>query len=207
MAQSAFAPHEERLAAILRHAVEKLPYYRERVTGAELSAFPVLRKEDIHAHFEEMMEPSLLDDYKSPKRAKGYSWVEVKTGGSTGTPTTVIHDKDFRDWGRAGRLYSQHLCGFPIGTPFYMLWGSMRDINDAKDSAQKRVLNNLLQVRPMNAFLMDESRMASYIAQINSSSIKHLMAYVDAAYQLAGFAEKRGKRCARWNPSWPARER
>ncbi len=186
------ALHEERLDGILRHAVEKIPYYRKRAATPELSAFPVLRKDDIHAHFEEMMEPSLLSDYKSHKRAKGYSWVEVKTGGSTGTPTTVIHDKDYRDWGRSARLYSQYLCGFPIGTPFFMLWGSMRDISDARDSQTKRILNALLQVHPMNAFLMDEARMEGYIGQINTSSIQHLMAYVDAAYQLAGFAEQKG---------------
>ena len=64
--------HEERLAGILRYASEKIPFYRERAPRPELSAFPVLRKEDIHAHLQEMMEPSLLSDYKSPNRAKGY---------------------------------------------------------------------------------------------------------------------------------------
>ena len=184
--------HRGRLDGLLRHAVEKVPYYRSRVTKAELSAFPVLRKEDVHAHFEELMEPSLLAETKAPERRKGYGWVEVKTGGSTGKPTVVIHDKDFRDWGRAGRLYSQHLCGFPIGTPFFMLWGSMRDINEAKDSTTKRILNTLLQVHPLNAFLMDETRMTAYAREINDSSVGHLMAYVDAAYQLARFVEKSG---------------
>ena len=182
----------ERLDSLLRHAVKDVPYYRGRVSTPELSEFPILRKEDIHAHFEQIMEPSLLAEYKAPQRAKGYGWVEVKTGGSTGTPTVVIHDRDFRDWGRAGRLFSQHLCGFAIGAPFFMLWGSMRDINDARDSVQKRVLNSLLQVHPLNAFLMDDARMAFYAKEINDSSIDHLMAYVDAACQLARFIEKRG---------------
>ena len=185
--------HAARLAALLDHAVKDVPFYRERATRPELSAFPILRKEDVHAHFEALMESSLLAEYRARKNPRGYSWVEVKTGGSTGTPTTVIHDKDFRDWGRAGRLYSQWMCGFPIGTPFFMLWGSMRDINDAKDSAQKRVLNSLLQVHPLNAFLMDDARMAGYLREIGASSIDHLMAYVDAAYQLARFQEKSGK--------------
>ncbi len=182
-----------RLDALLLHASKVVPFYRERATRPELAAFPILRKEDIHAHFDTLMEPSLLAEFRASKKPRGYSWVEVKTGGSTGTPTTVIHDKDFRDWGRAGRLYSQWLCGFPIGTPFFQLWGSMRDINDAKDSTQKRVLNSLLQVHPMNAFLMDEARMAAYLSEIGESRIDHLMAYVDAADQLARFQEKSGK--------------
>lgn len=184
--------HRERLGSLLNHAVNEVPFYRRRVATAELASFPVLRKQDVHAHFEELMEPSLLAETKSPGRPRGYGWVEVKTGGSTGTPTTVIHDKNFRDWGRAGRLYSQHLCGFPIGTPFFMLWGSMRDINETRDAATKRVLNMLLQVHPLNAFLMDETRMTAYAGEINASSLGHLMAYVDAAYQLARFIEKSG---------------
>ena len=184
--------HRERLAGVLRHAVKNVPFYRNRAGTVELSSFPVLRKDDVHAHFEELMEPSLIAEYRAEKKPRGYSWLEVKTGGSTGTPTVVIHDRDFRDWGRAGRLYSQHLCGFPLGTPFFMLWGSMRDISEAKDSATKRILNTLLQVHPLNAFLMDDGRMAAYAREINGSSIEHLMAYVDAAYQLARFIEKSG---------------
>ena len=184
--------HDQRLAALLHHAVKDVPFYRDRAAAAELSAFPILRKEDVHAHFDALMEPSLLAEYRAGK-PRGYSWVEVKTGGSTGTPTTVIHDRDFRDWGRAGRLYSQHLCGFPIGTPFFMLWGSMRDIGEARDSAAKRVLHSLLQVHPLNAFLMEAARMEDYLRQMETSRIDHLMAYVDAAYQLARFLEKSGK--------------
>lgn len=184
--------HDRRLAALLGQAMQEVPFYRRRVTSPQLAAFPILRKEEVHAHFEELMEPSLRAEYRGQRRKDRYSWVEVKTGGSTGTPTVVIHDKDFRDWGRAGRLYSQHLCGFPLGTPFFMLWGSMRDINASKDSATKRVLNTLLDVHPLNAFLMDEARMRDYARQINESSINHLMAYVDAADQLARFVEKRG---------------
>src|SRR5262245_43990376 len=182
--------HETRMKGLLRHAREAVPFYRDRATADDLAAFPILRKEDVHAHFRELMEPALLAEYNAPQRPRGYSWVEVKTGGSTGTPTTVIHDVDFRDAGRAGRLYSQYLCGFPLGTPFFMLWGSMRDINEAKDSRQKRILNALLRVHPLNAFLMDEGRMKQYVRAINDSPIDHLMAYVDAAYQLARFAEK-----------------
>ena len=189
--------HQARLARLLQHAVKEVPFYRERVGVPELASFPVLRKEAVHAHFEELMEPSLREEYRAPKRRRGYSWVEVKTGGSTGTPTVVIHDRNFRDWGRAGRLYSQYLCGFPLGTPFFMLWGSMRDINEARDSAQKRVLNALLGMRPMNAFLMDEGHMAKYARRINKSKVEHLMAYVDAAEQLARFIEKSGTRMRR----------
>jgi phenylacetate-CoA ligase len=185
------ATHSERLDGLLRHAIEHVPYYRERVTAPELRAFPVLRKDDLHAHFHGFMEPSLRAEHARGK-PRGYSWVEVRTGGSTGTPTVVLHDADFRDWGRASRLYSQALCGFPVGTPHFKLWGSMRDIDQSRDSLPRRAMNALLRVHPLNAFLMDETRMTDYVRQMQASRIRHLMAYVDAAYELARFIERKG---------------
>jgi phenylacetate-CoA ligase len=187
------AMHEERLTQLLQHAITHSPYYRERVQKPELATFPILRKDEIRAHFEQFMEPSLRAEFQRGK-ARGYSWVEVKSGGTTGTPTTVLHDRDFRDWGRAGRLYSQYLCGFPLGTPHFKLWGSMREINQANDSFPRRAMNRLLRVQPLNAFLMSEERMAAYVRQIDAATNRHLMAYVDAADQLARFIEKKGLR-------------
>ena len=187
------AMHKQRLGALLQHARAHIPYYRERAAGAGLADFPVLRKVELHAHFEEFMEASLREEHRRGP-ARGYSWVEVKTGGSTGTPTVVIHDRDFRDWGRAARLYSQWLCGFPLGAAHFKLWGSMRDIHAARESLPRRAMNALLGVHPLNAFLMDEARMADYARQIDAGDIRHLMAYVDAADQLARFLERSGRK-------------
>ena len=185
---------QSRLRALLRHAADQVPYYRKRVgPGARtLSDFPILSKLDLVRHFQEMMSPGLAQEYARGRPAPGYSWTEVKTGGTSGVPTTLIHDRDFRDRGRASRLFSQYLCGFPLGTPFFMLWGSMEDINSLRQSFPKRVLNGLMNQQVLNAFRMDENRMRSYLDQINRSRIGHLMAYVDAAEQLARFAQTTG---------------
>ncbi len=182
--------HDARLSRILSHAHAAIPFYSAMPANARLADFPIMRKEDIAANFQRLMEASLRREVEG-RKPRGYSWVEVKSGGTTGTPTTVIHDRDFRDWGRASRLYSQHLCGFPLGTRHFKLWGSMRDINSARDSLPRRAMNALLGVAPLNAFLMDDARMAGYARQIGASPIRHLMAYVDAAFELARFLERK----------------
>ncbi|MEO6052570.1 MAG: hypothetical protein ABIP97_01015 [Chthoniobacterales bacterium] len=136
------------------------------------------------------MQPGLRDEYEGKKSKALYSWVEVKTGGSTGKPVSVIHDRAFRDQGRASRLFSQNLCGFPAGKPYFMLWGSMRDINAMKDSKEKKILNFLLRTTPLNAFQLDAAHCRAYLEQINASPIDHMMAYVDAAEHLARFAQR-----------------
>lgn len=187
----------ERLDRILRHAVQEIPFYRERVAGGRtptLADFPILTKEDIRKSFRDLMSADLRREHERGRTAgEGYSWLEVKTGGSTGVPTTVIHDREFRDRGRAGRMYSQYLCGFPVGTPYFRLWGAMGDINQSRESFQKRVMNGLVRERMMNAFRMNDDDMRRYLETMNSArGIRHVMAYVDAMDQLAQFAERAG---------------
>src|SRR5262249_40879593 len=122
-----------RLERLLSHASRQVSFYRRRVRvkeGLLLADFPVLTKSDLRENFNDLMSPELLSEYFSGRRPRGYSWMPVQTGGSTGLATTVIHDREFRDFNRAARLYTQYLCGFPIGTSHFKLWGSMREIND-----------------------------------------------------------------------------
>lgn len=181
----------ERLEKLLHFAVQNVPFYRDRVPAKKnlaLADFPILTKDDLKEYFLELMTSELRSEYVSGKHSRGYSWVKVQTGGSTGVPTTVIHDANYRDRGRAGRLYAQALCGFPLGTPYYRLWGSMQDINQARISRVQRILKLLHNEATLNAFLMDSQRMRSYLQVLSGSRTEHLMGYVDAVVQLAEFA-------------------
>jgi phenylacetate-CoA ligase len=187
---------EQRVEGLLRHAAVQVPYYRERVAAERrpaLDAFPILTKEAVHRDYRLLMTPALAREYDAG-RPRGYSWKVVRTGGTTGTPTTVIHDKRFRDFGRASRLYSQRLCGFPFGVPYLRLWGSMKDINGMRDSVAQRIMRLLARETLLNAFRMDEPRMRAYIEEIERSPARHMMAYVDCAEQLARFIRETGQR-------------
>jgi phenylacetate-CoA ligase len=185
---------ENRLNKILEHVRNNVPFYRKSVgTSSHLSIknFPILSKETIREHFLDLMIPSLKEDFQHKNQKKRlYSWIEVKTGGSSGVPTTVIHDATFRDSGRASRLYSQALCGFPYGTPYYRLWGSMQEINQMQDSFLQRFIRWLGQEELLNAFQMSDSSIECYLKQINQGRVDYLMAYVDAAYHMALYAKK-----------------
>lgn len=183
---------EERLERLLRHAARHVPYYRDLrgVRADDLASFPILTKDDVRRHFRHLMSPELAARY--PRRGRGYSWAEVQTGGTSGVPTTVIHDREFRDFGRAARLYSQYLCGFPYGTPYFRLWGSMKEIAEVRESRLQRVLRRVSAETLLNAFRMDPERMRAYLARINASRVRHMMAYVDCAAELARFARRQG---------------
>ncbi len=188
---------ERRLERKLTAAVSEIPFYRSRVRASEspsLDDFPILKKADIRECYRDLMSDELRLRYqRTGKPPVGYSWKEVKTGGSEGTPTTVIHDPELRDSGRAARLYSQFLCGFPFGTPYFRLWGSMDGIApDSAPSLAVRVQSRLAREIPLNSFRMSSVRKREYLERMRNSEVGFLMAYADAAYELARFAQANG---------------
>src|SRR6185295_14177342 len=111
--------------------------------------------------FVELVIDPLRAEITSPSSvsSKRYDWLVVKTGGTTGVPTSVVHDARYRDCGRATRLFSQRLCGFPLGTRYFRLWGSEADLLEQQDKFERRLLSSLLGEMPMNAFRAKETEL------------------------------------------------
>jgi phenylacetate-CoA ligase len=64
----------------------------------------------------------------------------------------------------------------------------MKEINQMRDSAAHRLTSVLAGERLLNAFRMSETQMRQYLESMRRSKIRHMMAYVDCAAQLARFA-------------------
>lgn len=194
---------ENRLSRLLSVAIRDSAFYRKLdlklVPGESakdfLRRFPILTREHVRSEFSEIVVNSLRNQILSPASVskKRYDWLVVKTGGTTGNPTSVVHDAEFRDWGRASRLYSQKLCGFPLGIRFFRLWGSEQELLRQEEKLDRRVLRNLLGEIPMNAFRAKEKDLLGHLKTLrDNGSISHMMAYVDAVVSLARFVDERG---------------
>lgn len=187
---------QKQFHSLAREAVKHSAFYRDRVSDSanfDLTDFPIITKASLASRFTDIMSDNLRDEY-SRGEAKGYSWLKVTSGGTTGMPTTVIHDADFRDKDRAARIYEMYLGGFPFGTAHFRLWGSMHDIQRTRASIQQRVISALANETLLNAFQMDDDKIEGYIRLLNESRIDHIIAYVDAIYQLAKYANRTGVR-------------
>jgi len=180
---------DERLECLLNHAAHRVPYYRRRVNpGDSLDRFPVLRKADLPIYFQQLKSSGLFWDSRHRANGRNYSWIEVRSGGTTGVPVKVIHDREFRDRGRASRLFSKYLCGFPYGTPHYFLWGSVPELLGRVESPIKRLDEALSRRVPINAFRMNAEYMRKSLQQMISHPLPHLMTYVDAVERLVQWA-------------------
>ncbi|MSU63454.1 MAG: phenylacetate--CoA ligase family protein [Pedosphaera sp.] len=195
---------DARLGSLLDAAVAHSAHYRSlglirapaEAARDFLGRFPVLSREKLREQFPNLVTDGLRPEITSPASVarKGYDWLVVKTGGTTGVPTAVVHDALFRDSGRATRLFSQQMCGFPLGKRYFRLWGSEQDLMQQHEKFDRRVLRNLLGEIPMNAFRAREAELSQHYRTITSHpEIQHLMAYVDAAASLGSFIEDRNR--------------
>lgn len=193
---------ESRLSRLLDTATRSSEYYRalnlnrlpNECAKDWLGRFPILSRAQVRENFSRLVVDALRNEITSTDSVshRRYDWLVVKTGGSTGLPTTVVHDARARDWGRATRLYAARQCGFPLGTRYFRLWGSEQDLLKQQVSLQPRILRNLLAEIPMNAFKAKSADLKGHLdVMLKHGNVKHLMTYVDAAATLAEFIREK----------------
>lgn len=192
---------EERLGRLLDGAAARSAYYRglglSRAPGESaaqfLARFPVLKRETVRDRFADLVTDSHRDQITSQDSVsqKRYDWLVVKTGGTTGTPTAVVHDAAMRDWGRASRLFSAQQCGHPLGTRYFRLWGAEQDLLKTELKLHLRVQRALLGEVCLNAFRGREEDFRNHYRTLTSHpGITRMMAYVDAAVNLAEYIQE-----------------
>jgi phenylacetate-CoA ligase len=189
-------PHHEialeRLNHILAHSATAVPYYRDLFAErglspqgdplATLPQLPILTKDLIRAHTGRLQSRDLA------QRKWGYN----TSGGSTGEPLQLIQDKDFDEQLVAMQMLYSTWVGVEVGDSEVSLWGFEREILQGSVGT-KIILANLLTNRKLlNAFRMPPPKMRRYLEVLNTQRPKLIVAYAQAIYELACFAEQEG---------------
>lgn len=178
-----------RLLALLRHAVQHVPYYRTIVASCDLdltdgftvdqlTKLPLLTKEQIRDVGE-----NLFSDDRDQRGAFRNS-----SGGSTGKPVVFLQDRRFYDCNvvSAKFMYNE-ILGKAVGEPEINLWGSQRDLERQNLGAKQRLVNYLYNRRFQNYFLVDDTKLARFVDEINRSKPVSMWAYVESIDLLAKF--------------------
>jgi phenylacetate-CoA ligase len=176
------------LIRILSHCKQSVPYYAEiiRTMGdgfkdnpeEYLRHFPILTKEIIRSHFEELKSTDL------PER----SWFYNTSGGSTGEPVRLIQDMAYIGQSGAIKFLFSKLIGKEIGEREIYLWGSTNDI-EGSESWRASLINSITRTSFLSAYNMTPERMCNYIDDLDKENPKCLVGYVEAIYELSKFAE------------------
>ena len=189
---------EARLRALLLHAFENVPYYREpllesgvvsgggnpRVDLSRFKDLPLLSRSVIRERAGD------LQDRRAAPRANARFWVQ--SGGTTGDPIRVIQDRVTHQSIMAVKLWFDEWTGCTVGEPKVILkspvgwrpsrWPVIRRLG--------YFLRNetLLQTHVLSAVLID-----GYIDRINQIRPVQILGYPSSVYEIAWRAEACGR--------------
>ena len=174
-----------KLERLLEHCWREVPYYRRRWSDAganpgdirsfaDYARLPVLTKDDIRANFDDLHAQSwrgrLL--YKT-------------TGGSTGEPMRFGYTRESYDRRIAAMWRGYAWAGARMGRRTLYLWGAPIGSPLRSHAIKDRVYHAAFNRRMLNAFLMSESRMREYAAEIDAFRPEVVVGYVGPLVRMA----------------------
>ena len=194
MEQSQYWPLEHldtlrvtRLKALLVHAGEHVPYYRDLFAKLEfdpnavasttdLQRLPFLDKAVIRANTEVLKSDQAKD------------LARFNTGGSSGEPLIFFIGNERVSHDVAAKWRATRWWGVNIGDPEIVLWGSPIELTSQDRMRQFR--DALMRTKLLPAFEMSPEKVAGFIAEIRTMQPKMLFGYPSAFAHIARYAQE-----------------
>ena len=177
---------DRRLDQILTYVRENCEFYRDLPANESLTDFPVQNKGDFIEHYE-----GILSDKFRDERDK---LTKLSTSGSTGTPFTVLADKDKMSHVYMNFMSVMELNGFRLG----MKRGEFRAWIKGKNTISRwhSFKNNLLMIDISN---MGDESVKAILDRIKRDRIQVLVAYSSAIQALCDYVERSGYDTSGWS--------
>jgi phenylacetate-CoA ligase len=188
-----------KLKRLIDHCWREVPYYRRRWTEIgitpedirsplDYAELPILTKPEIREHFDALQAPSLRSGmlYKT-------------TGGSTGEPLKFGYTRESYERRTAAMWRGYGWAGARMGRRTLYLWGLALEGPMKPRQIKDRIYHGAFNRRMLNAFLMSESRMPEYAAEINAFRPDVIVGYAGPLLRMAewilaeGFSIQRPK--------------
>ena len=185
----------EALRNILIHARDHCPYYTrqfaeigfvpEKVTSpADIRALPLITKQDIQQHREEMTARSI------PRE----KLITNQTGGSTGAPLKFYHDPDCMYRRRASTIRHDRWAGLHMWDKAASIWGNRRDFLPPTGTLSK-IRNSVIDRRVvLDTSDMNAGKLAAFVELLKQEQPTVYVAYANAVYLLARYIKEKGLR-------------
>ncbi len=179
----------DRLAALLRHANEFVPYYRDLFRGigfdpgavsslSDLERLPLLTKADIRANSEAL------------KSSKAIGLARSNTGGSSGEPLVFFLGKERVSHDVAAKWRATRWWGVDLGDREIVVWGSPIELG-AQDYV-RRIRDAVMRTRLLPAFAMSDANLDGFVRTIRESRPTMLFGYPSALAHIARHAAAKG---------------
>lgn len=183
----------KRLKSMLDYAYKHIPFYRARFqqsgitpddisTHSDLQKLPLLTKEDIQDHLDEIIS----DEYTKAGLFRD------QTGGSTGSPLVFYNTHDRRELREAATFRHDSWAHKNIGDKTALLWGAVQDLTPYQGI--KAGLRNALLERKLilDASALTNDDMFRFVNELQRYRPKVIRAYANTMRLFAEFIEKHG---------------
>jgi len=179
----------KKLHMLIKYANQNIPYYKRMIKEDnieftedtifdDIKKFPVLTKELIRKHFDELYI------------FKDNTYYRNTSGGSTGKAVVFYQDKEYLDWANATKRLFNEWAGRRIGDPMIKLWGSLRDILEGGQGFKGYLRQQISGVTILNSYRINEREMYEYVKRINNIKPRLLLAFPNSIDELARFIQK-----------------
>ena len=178
---------EEQLQRIVNQAYHHTIYWKrifdERglkpsdiQTMDDLKKLPILTKNDIRDHYNEIV-PDNLEEFQYRKD---------QTGGTTGEPMRYLVDEEVWGFGTANKIVAWRTTGYRFGDAFMALGSAA--LFKKKAPLTRRVLDWIRNERAFNSMNMDEDLCRRYIEAMEKEGIHYVYGYASSIFLLAKYA-------------------
>lgn len=183
----------KRLRALIKHAYINVPYYRrvfsenkisyeDIKTIEDLRKLPILTKEDIRTHFNELIS---ID-------AEKYNYGLAKTSGSTDKPLEFLLDQQNREMEYASIFRQLKWAGIDINSKIATFRG---DLSRDNPNSNKPVLwryHALSKELVFNTLNMEDKVLKKYLEKLIKFKPHLIKGYPSSLYVLAQYMEEHG---------------
>ncbi|MCR5295385.1 MAG: phenylacetate--CoA ligase family protein [Lachnospiraceae bacterium] len=168
---------EEKIRKLIAHAVTTTAHYRGMPEDTPLSRMPVVNKDTFRAGYDGF----LSDPYRDRKDSRSMS-----TSGSTGTPLTIIQDRDKIDRDTADGIFFGAMAGYYIGMKmgFLRVW-----VHNVKKSRLRLFAENTIMV---DTSVLGDQEIRKMLDMFRKKKVKCLLGYASALGEISRYMERNG---------------
>ena len=186
------------LHGLLEFAYREVPYYtrlldEHGLQPARIQSFedfarlPYLTRDLVRRHHDD------LQPRRRPRRVQ-----RMSTGGSTGSPVTIMVDPERAAFTDATRLRAHRWFGVDVGSPEIVLWGS--PIETGRQDLVRNVRDRLLNTCMLSAFDLGQAALARYAEVVARVRPRKIFGYASALHLFAQYLRTHGRQIG---PDWP----
>ena len=183
-----------RLSALLAHAEQRVPYYRELfrslgVTSRDIRSLedfarlPILTKDIIRDRWRDLIR----EDVPLERLHRHHS------GGSTGVPLTFYRERAYMDASDAGTYRNFLQCGWRLGEMVAFFWGSNERLQQMS-RAEFELRQRMRRMYQFDPFRSGTAEMEEWLRRWPRLHATIAFGYASTVARFAEFAEARGRR-------------